>query len=90
MKFAITHYLAVDLVIAVIFCIFGAYIVLNREKVIDALLASNKTFWKGIGVNYNEPTAAFLTRIMIPVMGVVFCCAGILLLIKSFQYLLKK
>ena len=58
-----------DIFVGIGISIIGFNFFFRREKTIDALLSSNKVFWEEMGYTPNERRAAFLTQIMIPLMG---------------------
>lgn len=72
-----------DLIIGIIFLFLGGYLLIFRKNVIDALLLSNKIFWIKIGLCYSEKTTNYMTNIMIPFIGVLFLCVGLLLTYRA-------
>jgi len=72
-----------DLIIGIIFLFIGGYLLLFRKNVIDALLLSNKVFWTKIGLCYGEKVTNYTTNIMIPLIGILFVCVGILLTYRA-------
>jgi hypothetical protein len=72
-----------DLIIGIIFLFIGGYLLLFRKNVIDALLLSNKVFWTKIGLCYGEKVTNYMTNIMIPLIGILFVCVGILLTYRA-------
>jgi hypothetical protein len=86
MKFIELTNAPVDLLLGVIFFVLGGYMVFCREKVIDALLASNKAFWSKIGFGYNEKITSKMTNFIMPVMGLLFFSVGILLTYRAIIF----
>ena len=89
MKFIELTNAPADLLLGVIFFMLGGYMVFSREKVIDALLASNKVFWGKIGFGYNEKIASTMTNFIIPIMGLLFLCIGVLLTYRAIIFIFK-
>lgn len=89
MKLIETTNAPVDLFVGVVFFMLGGYMLFFRKKVIDALLASNKVFWGQIGLGYNEKIAINMTNLVIPIMGFLFFCVGILLTYRAIIFLFK-
>jgi len=83
MKFIELTNAPVDLLLGVIFFVLGGYMVFCRKKVIDALLASNKVFWSKICFSYNEKIASKMTNFIMPIMGLLFFCVGVLLTYRA-------
>jgi len=86
MKFIELTNAPVDLLSGVTFFALGSYMVFCREKVIDALLASNKAFWSKIGLDYNEKIARKMTSFIMPVMGLLFLFIGVLLTYRAIIF----
>lgn len=84
-----TDSLIADLIFGVIFSLLGYGFILKREKIVNALLASNKAFWGNIGFTPNEKKGVLLTNIMIPIMGIIFGVIGLMLLYRVITYFLK-
>ena len=89
-----------EIIIGVIFFSIGIYILLNRKKVITALLSSQKVFWGKMGFKhgffhkeklnkFNEKATKFSANIMIPIMGVVFLATGVLQICKVIIIYMK-
>ncbi len=82
-----------EIIFGIIFFSIGLYILLNRKKVITALISSNKVFWKNMGFNnsflHNEKVGTFLTNIMVPFMGAVFFASGVFQLCKIIIIYMK-
>ncbi len=61
----------------------GYILLFHRRKIIQALLASNKEFWnKLLDFNPNEGMQVFVANILIPLMGICFILAGLIMLYK--------
>jgi hypothetical protein len=78
-----------DIIFAIIFSSLGFSLIFRREKIIDALISSNKVFWEKIGFTPDERRSIFLTNIMIPIMGAIFLVVGIVLIYKTVNHFLK-
>jgi hypothetical protein len=89
MKFIETTNAPVDLLLGVIFFMLGGYMLFCRKKVVDALLDSNKVFWGQIGFGYNEKNAVNMTNFVIPIMGLLFFCVGVLLTYRAIVFFFK-
>ena len=60
----------------------GFIMVFKRNKVIDALLSSNKVFWEKLNYSFSEDRNKAIANIMIPLMGLVFMAGGIASIVK--------
>lgn len=60
----------------------GFIMMFKKNKVIDALLSSNKVFWGKMNYSFNGDRNRAIANIMIPLMGLVFMAGGIASLIK--------
>ncbi len=78
-----------EIIFGIIFFSIGLYILLNKRKVVTALLSSNKVFWKKMGFYHFEKVSKFLTNIMIPFMGALFFASGVLLIYKIIISFMK-
>ena len=57
----------------------GFIFIFQREKIVDALISSNKVFWEKVGVAHSGRIGVFITKVMIPFMGAIFVVMGIVL-----------
>ncbi len=78
-----------DIIFGVIFSSLGFSFIFWREKIIDALISSNKVFWDKIGFAPDEKKALLLTNIMIPNIGAIFLAVGVILLYRVVMHFLK-
>ena len=72
-----------DFIMGILFLSIGGYLLKFRKNVISALLCSNKVFWVKIDFCYSEKVANYMTNIMIPVIGALFLCVGLLLTYRA-------
>lgn len=84
-----TDNLFADIVFGIVFSSLGYYFVFYRERIVTALISSNKVFWENLGYISNEKKGIFLTNILIPSMGLVFFVVGVMLFYKATIYFLK-
>lgn len=84
-----TDNIIADIVFGIVFSCLGYSFIFKRGKIVNALISSNRVFWGNLGVTPNEKKGMFMTNIMIPIMGIVFLIAGVVLLYKFVIHLLK-
>jgi len=84
-----TDNLIADIVFGIIFSSLGFSFIFKREKIINALISSNKVFWENIGFSPNEKKGMFITNIMIPIMGAIFFVVGLVLIYRVIIHLVK-
>lgn len=89
MKLFEIDYVYIDLIVGVIFSLIGVGMTFYRDKTVSALLSSNKIFWENIGHKIDHNNSAKMTKIMIPIMGILFLLCGVVLFVKSIIHLLK-
>lgn len=78
-----------DIIFGIIFSSLGISFIFGREKVVSALIASNKVFWEKIGFDADEKKALLLTNIMIPIIGTVFLAVGVVSIYKVINHFVK-
>jgi len=84
-----TDNIIADIVFGIIFSCLGYSFIFKREKIVNALISSNRVLWENLGFTPNEKKGIFITNIMIPLMGVVFLIVGVALLYKLIIHFLK-
>jgi len=67
----------------------GIIFLFRREKVVEALLASNKVFWDKMNYSPDQNRGRAITNIMIPMMGVVFTVGGIVSIVQVIVFLFR-
>lgn len=77
------------LVVGVALTCVGIIILLRREKVVKALLASNKVFWGKMNYSPGQDRSRAITNIMIPLLGVVFTVGGIASIVQVLVSLFR-
>lgn len=90
MEFIKTATPVVDLIFGLIFSTIGLFIILNRKKIIDGLILSNKIFWEKLNLSQPKEVVVFLTNVMIPIMGMIFLIIGVLLIYKFIYFLFQR
>lgn len=78
-----------DIIFGIVFSFIGFEFIYKRTTVVDAFMASTKAFWEKFGYIPNYERGQFITRIMIPFMGVGFLMGGIFSLYRFVAYFVK-
>lgn len=78
-----------DIISGIVALFLGINFTWRREKIINALIASNKIFWEKMGFSPDQKKGVFLTSFIIPLMGVLFLLAGIVLFYRAINYFMK-
>lgn len=81
--------LIANIICGIIFSSFGFILIFKREKIVKALILSNKVFWENIGFTPDEKKGMFITNIMIPIMGAIFLVVGLVLIYRIVIHFLK-
>ncbi len=87
MEFIKTTSPVIDLIFGLIFSLIGMIIIVNRKKIIGALILSTKVFWGKLNFFQPKEFGIFLTNLMVPIIGVVFLVIGLLLIYKFMNFL---
>lgn len=67
----------------------GMILIIKRNKIVNALLESNKVFWNKLGLPYHNKIGGKISRVLILIIGGGFTIAG-LLRIVNFLFILSK
>ena len=78
-----------DIILGIVFAFVGFKFIYNRTTIVDAFMASTKAFWETFGHIPNYERGRFISRIMIPFMGVAFLIGGIFSLYRFVAYFLR-
>jgi hypothetical protein len=65
--------------------VIGVVLFFQRQKISEALIASNETFWSKIGILRPGRATGSIAHFMIPAIGVVFSVSGILAILQGLQ-----
>jgi len=73
----------IELFHGIFFSLTGAFAIINKKKITNAVISSNIVFWKTLNMSKMNTGDNIVTIIMIPVIGFIFFILGVLQIYKS-------